>query len=445
MMFPEEKLKNMKQNFKGIKSMEPAEWIREAVLYQVYIRNLDEEGTFKSTISHLDRIKELGADTVYLLPIHPIGRKEKKGSLGCPYSIKDYLDVNPEYGTKEDFRLLVEETHKRGMKIIIDMVANHLAHDNVLLEQHPEWFYKDESGNVTRRRTEWSDVIDNDFNDPGFWKYMKEAILYWVREFDIDGYRCDVAGMVPLNFWEEVFADLRKIKPDVYLLAEWGHSNLCTDAFNSDYHSELYWCIRKVRNLEVEAGDLVYMVLQNRLLYPENYLPMNFIENHDRKRASKVLGEKGFMPAASLIFTIPGVPLVYNGQEIGKTRYLSLFDREPIDWKKQNQETLNHYKALIKLRKENRVFTHGEVIPLANSRPDKIASFMVKSEHDCVSVFLNFSPKNINVKVKYPEYLNYRPKEILFQSPKLRKTVELNEKEDLLEVSMKGYGTLVMR
>lgn len=445
MIQPEDQLKEMSQNFRDTPGPQPARWMQEMILYQIYVRNLTDEGTFRGVISHLDRLKGLGISTIWLLPIHPIGQLKKKGTLGCPYSIRDYMDVNPEHGTKDDFRLLVEETHRRDMKIIIDMVANHSSHDNVMIEDHPDRFCKDESGNFTRRREEWEDVIDNDFSNDGFREYMKDVLLYWVREFDIDGYRCDVAGMVPLDFWEEVFDELRRIKPEVYFLAEWGHCNLCAKAFNSDYHSALYWNMIKVRNMKAGAQDLVQTIVTNKILYPENYLPMNFIENHDRERASHILGEKGFMPGASVIFTIPGIPLIYNGQEAGKTRYLSLFERDPIDWKLSNAETLEHYGNLIRLRKENPVFIEGEVIPLLNSRPERAASYLVRSEKDCVFVFINFSPRNITIEVNFPEYLNYRPKKVIFQKPALRKTAGFAGDNDTLEVSMRGYGTLVMR
>lgn len=445
MIQPEDRLKEMSQHFRDTPGPQPARWIREMILYEIYVRNMTDEGTFRGVISHLDRLKNLGINTIWLMPIHPIGQAEKKGTLGCPYSIKDYLDVNPEHGSKEDFRLLVEETHKRGMRIIIDMVINHSSHDNVMIIEHPDWFCRDESGSFTRRRKEWEDVIDNDFSNGEFRKYIKEVLFYWIKEFDIDGYRCDVAGMIPLDFWEEVFDELREMKPDLYFLAEWGHCNLCSGGFNSDYHSDLYWNMVKVRNMESGAQDLVSLITTNKMLYPSNYLPMNFIENHDRERASHILGEKGFMPGASMIFTIPGIPLIYNGQEAGKTRYLSLFDREPIDWKLSNQQTLGHYTNLIKLRKENPVFIEGEVIPLVNSRPERAASYLVKSEKDCLFVLINFSPGNISVGVKFPEYLNYRPGEVIFEHPVLRKTAEFVTDKDTLDVSLRGYGTLVMR
>ena len=445
MIQPEEQLKEMSQSFRNAPGPKPARWMQEMVLYQIYVRDITAEGTFRGVVSHLDRLKNMGINTLWLMPIHPIGQLEKKGTLGCPYSIKDYMDVNPEHGTKDDFRLLVEEVHKRDMRIIIDMVVNHSSHDNVLIEDHPDWFCKDESGNFTRRRAEWEDVIDNDFSNARLQEYIRDVLLYWVKEFDIDGYRCDVAGMIPLDFWEEVFEELRTIKPDIYFLAEWGHCNLCAKAFNSDYHSALYWNMIKVRNMEAGAQDLVQTIVANRMMYPVNYLPMNFIENHDRERASHILGEKGFMPGASMIFTIPGIPLIYNGQEVGKTRYLSLFDREPIDWNLSNRETLEHYENLIRLRKENPVFIEGEVIPLINSRLERVASYLVRSEKDCVLVLINFSPRNISLEVRFPEYLNYRPKEIIFQHPVLRKTIEFLKDNDTLDVSMRGYGTFVMR
>jgi len=443
MTYPEEKLKQAVQNCSRVDGPSVTNWMKEMILYEIYVRNFTEEGTFLEVVPHLDRLKKMGITAIWLMPIHPIGKVARKGKMGCPYSVMDYMEVNPEYGSKDDFRTLVEQTHKRGMKIIIDMVANHSSHDNVNIREHPEWFYKDAAGKPTRRREDWGDVIDNDFRSRRFWKYMKDALLYWVREFDVDGYRCDVAGMVPLEFWEEATEELRKIKPDVYMLAEWENPLLCEKSFNSDHHYELYWRLKDLRNGVASPADLINIIVANKKYYPGNYLPLNFIENHDQPRALNIFGVMGYQPAAALIFTIPGRPLIYNGQEIGKMEYISLFGKESINWEIRNLCCIKFYEDLINLRKSNPVFIHGDVIPLVNSRPDRILSYMVKTDDDIVCVFLNFSARNTAMEVKFPRYINYRPGQVIFQEPKIRKLPESSDYS--MQISMRGYGTVIMR
>ncbi|MCD4783855.1 MAG: alpha-amylase [Candidatus Eremiobacteraeota bacterium] len=443
MIYPEDKLKQLSFNCGDLKGAAAAPWMKEMVLYEIYVRDISPEGTFKGVIPLLDDIKELGATAIWLMPIHPIGELNRKGSLGCPYSSRDFMDVDPQLGTGEDFKLLVEETHSRGMRFFIDMVANHTAHDNVNVKTHPKWFYIDEQGNPAGRHMDWSDVIDNNYNNPELWNYMKNAILYWVREFDVDGYRCDVAGMVPLEFWEETIGELRKIKPDVYMLAEWENPYLCVNAFNSDYHSELYRQMVQVKQGNARAIDLLELVISNKQIYPRNYLPLNFIENHDQKRASKVFGEMGYRPYAAFVFTIPGIPLVYNGQEIGKTEYLSLFEKQPIDWKDKNLCTLEFYKGLIKLRKENPVFREGEIIPLIDDNPDHTLTYLLKSKNDTVGVFLNLTAEKLKLNVKFPSFINYRPREIIFPSLLQEDTPRIND--GVMTFNMRENGVVIMR
>lgn len=443
MNFPENHLDKM-TGLCGISQGPEADaWIKDMILYEVYVRSISKEGTFQGLINKLDYIKDLGANTIWLMPIHPIGELLRKGTLGCPYSIMDYMDVNPEYGSKEDFRALVNEVHKRDMKIIIDLVANHSSNDNSHILNNPQWFYQDQEGASTRRFIDWSDVTDINYNSKELCQYMRQVMLYWVKEFDIDGYRCDVAGMVPLEFWEEVTAQLKEIKPQIFMLAEWESPYLCMKAFNSDYHLALYNHLIKIKKGRGYAADLVQLIAAKRFLYPKNYLPMNFIENHDQKRASKVLGRKGFKPSAALIMTIPGIPLIYNGQEIGETEYLSLFDKEDINWSNADEDTLNFYKELIKLRHENEVFRRGEVIPLVNDNPEQTASYMVKSSKDSIGVFLNFSKDSASFNVFMPRYLNYQPGGVIYVDPQEHGMVYLGE-ENLI-VNLNPYGILMVR
>ncbi|NIV14775.1 MAG: alpha-amylase, partial [Aliifodinibius sp.] len=200
---------------------EPPSWAKQGVLYELYLRAFTEEGTFRAAIEKLDHLKKLGVDIIWLMPIYPIGEEGRKGRLGSPYAVKNFRSINPELGNEEDFRLLIDEIHKRQMKVLLDIVPNHAANDHPLIDAHPEWFMQDEDGNFIRVEEDWTDVIDFTYQNPQMRRYMKENLFYWVREFDIDGYRCDVAGMVPHDFWADVIPALREIKPDLFLLAEW--------------------------------------------------------------------------------------------------------------------------------------------------------------------------------------------------------------------------------
>ena len=175
---------------------------RNMVIYQVYVRNHGPNGTFADVEADLERIRDMGVDVVYFMPIHPIGMLNKKGGLGCPYSIQDYEEVNPEYGTKDDFKSLIDHAHELGMKVMIDVVYNHTAHDSRLVAEHPEWFHQDEQGRPVTTVPDWSDVIDLKFEDPALPAYLISVLTDWAR-LGVDGFRCDVASLLPLDFWQQ--------------------------------------------------------------------------------------------------------------------------------------------------------------------------------------------------------------------------------------------------
>lgn len=211
------------------------EWLKNATLYELNTRQFTPEGTFRAAEAHLPRLKALGVDVIWLMPINPIGVKNRKGTLGSPYSVRDYYGVNPEFGTLEDLKHFVTSAHALGMKVILDWVANHSAWDNVMVAEHPDWYERDYKGDL--RPTpwwDWSDIIDLDYSKPALREYMTKAMAYWVRAADIDGFRCDVAGFVPVDFWENVRAELDAIKP-VFMLAEWESRDLHARAFDATY------------------------------------------------------------------------------------------------------------------------------------------------------------------------------------------------------------------
>ncbi|MCK5078239.1 MAG: alpha-amylase, partial [Calditrichia bacterium] len=287
------------------------DWAKNGILYQLFPRVFTEEGTFKALQNNLDYIQDLDVDVIWLLPIYPIGEKGKKGNLGCPFSVRDFRKINPEYGNEKDFKELVDDIHKRGMKIILGMVPNHGSNDNVLMEEHPEWFMRDENDEFIREVADWSDITVFNYDDPGLRKYLLDTYKYWIEEFDIDGYRMDVAGMVPIDFWKHTLAELRKVKPDIYFLAEWEKPEMLINGFNSDYDWTLFHLLRDIRKGKKNSTEAVEYVAQRDGRYPQNSLIMRFLENHDEQRSLNEFGKEAIEAYATFLFTLPGIPLIY--------------------------------------------------------------------------------------------------------------------------------------
>ena len=372
------------------------EWSKNATIYQLNTRQFSEEGTFKAAQTELPRIKELGVDIIWLMPINPIGKKNRKGTLGSPYSVKDYYGVNPEFGTLQDLKNFVNEAHKLGMYVILDWVANHTAWDNVLVEKHPEWYAKDYKGDF--RPTpwwDWSDIIDLDYNKPGVRKYMTEALKYWVKEADIDGYRCDVAGFVPLDFWNNVRKELDAIKP-VFMLGEWESRDLHAKAFDMTYAWDWNEKLHNICMGKADVNQLYIYYSWNERFFPKNSIRMTFVSNHDKNSWEGTMYEQfgqGLEAAIALSVVGDGMPLIYNGQEAGNRKRLEFFEKDPIQWKEH--EIGNLYKKLFALLKSNRALWHakwgGTMIKVPNNHETEVLSFVRQNEKDKVFAIFNFS------------------------------------------------------
>ncbi|MGD8867747.1 MAG: alpha-amylase family glycosyl hydrolase, partial [Gemmatimonadales bacterium] len=236
--------------------IEHPEWTRSATIYELNTRQFTPEGTFAAAMAHLPGLKQLGVDIIWLMPIHKIGQLNRKGSLGSPYSVKDYYSVNPEFGSFDDLKRFVNAAHELGMHVILDWVANHTAWDNVLVREHPEWYERDWKGDF--RPTpwwDWSDIIDLDYQQEGLRRYMTEAMKYWVREADVDGFRCDVAGFVPVDFWNNVRRELDAIKP-IFMLAEWESRDLHAEAFDATYAWSWNEAMHRIATGELDVNSL---------------------------------------------------------------------------------------------------------------------------------------------------------------------------------------------
>lgn len=393
------------------------EWVRKAVMYQINTRAFTKEGTFRAAEKHLPRLKDLGVDILWIMPINTIGEKNRKGTLGSPYSVKDYYAVNPEFGTMQDFKHFVKEAHKQGFYVILDWVANHTAWDNELQSKHPDWYDKDWKGDF--RPTpwwDWSDIINLNYNSPELRKYMTEAMKYWVKEADIDGYRCDVAGFVPVDFWNNLRKELDAIKP-VFMLAEWESRDLHEYAFDMTYawtwHEKMLPIVQgKVNNL----GGLFVFYSWNESSFPKDGIRMVGTSNHDQNAWEGTDQEtwgKAFNAVTVLTVVGEGMPMIYNGQEAGLNKRLKFFEKDEIVWR--NHPNNEFYKKLFKLKKSNSTLLnwgHNATMNLVpNSKPDKVFSFARQNEKDKIFVVLNFSnlPQTVTFKetLYHGDYTEY--------------------------------------
>ena len=317
--------------------------LQNAIIYSVYVRAHTEEGTFRAIIPDLDRIRALGADWIWFMPIHPIGVKGKKGSLGCPYANRDYRTTNPAYGTMEDFRALCGEIHRRGMKVMIDVVYNHSSPDAVLLEQHPEFYWRDENGKVGNKIGDWADVIDLDYRKSGLWDYQIESLKMWAGI--VDGFRCDVASFVPLEFWKAARKAVAEVRPDCVWLAETVHMSYGNfarrggfysardtemfEAFDIEYQYDVWESFERFLRGEGLLHEFCEQLNMQEALYPENYNKLRYLENHDQPRiAARVEDERARDNYTAMLFFLKGTTLLYAGQEFSCTHQPSLFEKE---------------------------------------------------------------------------------------------------------------------
>ena len=393
-LVPRDRVPEMyKTKYSEVPARHSEDWVRDAVIYEVYLRSFSREGTFRGLERRLPELKDLGVTVLWLMPIHPTGELNRKGKLGSPYSVQDYYAVNPEFGTLDDFKSLVQTTHALGMKIIIDLVANHTSWDSRLIMEHPDWFTKNAEGAIVSPNADWTDVADLNYNQHELRKYMIEMMKYWVRDVGIDGYRCDVAELVPTDFWNRARQELDKIKP-IMMLSEGTFPEHHVEAFDLTYSWNVYDVFSKIifGSTPVKVFDDILSVESYQ--FPKGSLRMRFNTNHDKNAwdspAVRKFTPQGAKATALFTFTYPGVPLIYNGEEVGNDRKLSLFDKVDIDWSK-NYEFRAYYKSLTRLRSTHVALRRGEYVPVKNSEGEKVCSFLRRLGNDQVLVVINFS------------------------------------------------------
>lgn len=341
--------------------------LRNQVIYSVYVRNHTPQGTFRALMDDLERIQDLGVDIIWLLPIHPIGVRGRKGTMGCPYANKDYRTVNPEYGSMEDFRALVDAIHDRGMKCMIDVVYNHTSPDSTLTQEHPEFFYHKADGSMGNHVGDWTDVVDLDYAScRELWDYQIESLKMWAGI--VDGFRCDVASFVDVEFWKEARAACEKVRPGCIWLAETVHSSFalasrwmgvsCWNDYEmfTAFDMEYDYDIREVfdRYLKGECKLSNYMDVMNfqEALYPENYIKMRFLENHDQPRiASFVSDLLSLENYTTFLYFLKGTTLLYAGQEYCCETIPSLFEKDVFI--RNPEKDISHWlRRLSKIKKQ---------------------------------------------------------------------------------------------
>ena len=389
---------------KDVVTIAHPEWSRDAVLYQINTRHFTEEGTFKAAQKQLPRLKKLGVDILWLMPIHPIGEENRKGTLGSPYSVLDYYGVNPEFGTEEEFRAFVDAAHAQGFKVILDLVANHTAWDHPLRAQHPDWYEKTWDGDF--RPTpwwDWSDIIDLDWSQPGVREHVGGAMEYWVRDFGIDGYRADVAGYVPLDFWETMRRRLDAIRP-VFMLGEVQQTAWHHKAFDATYAWDWHNTTKNVAQGKGNATSFYGYYAENESLWPRSAMRMTYIENHDSNAWEGTMAEN-YGPAleamTALSFTGEGLPLIHNGMEACNAKRLEFFERDPIDWDQDPDCQYGDLLArLIDFRKANPALENGQwgavMHKVENSAPEQLLAWVRQEDGNKVLGLFNMSGKPVS-------------------------------------------------
>ena len=382
---------------KNEEPQETEEWHKNATIYEVNVRQFTPEGTFNAFLPHIDRIHNMGIDILWFMPIHPIGEVNRKGGLGSYYSVKDYKGVNPEHGTAADFKAVVDKAHSLGMKVLIDWVANHSAFDNPWAE-NKDWYTLDSLGKLQPPLgTDWWDVADLNYDNNDMRLAMIEAMGYWVEEFDIDGFRCDVASWVPNDFWKQAIDSLNLIKP-MFMLAEGEEPSLHEAGFQMTYTWEYMHITNEIAQGKMTFKDLDDLMAKEDTNYSQEAYRLYFTTNHDENSWKGDVFERygnTHLLQAILAFTIDGMPLLYSGQEAGLNKRLAFFEKDTIEW--GDYAYADFYSSLLKLNKSHRALWNGKYggkfskIEIDDS--DLYCYKRVIGE-DKIMVFLNFSESN---------------------------------------------------
>jgi glycosidase len=400
-------------NSSALKTRPSPDWLESSVVYEIFPRNFSQVGDLNAITARLDELNDLGFNILWLMPIHPTGEKLQKGSLGSPFSVRDFYAINPAYGTTNDFKQLVTQAHQRNMKVVMDIVAGQTSWDSVLMA-HPEYYLKDTNGNITPPDPAWKDVAGLDYANPEVRQYMIDMMKYWLTDYNVDGFRCDVAPTVPLDFWEQARAELEKVNPQVIILADAGAKpELLTNAFDIDSSWSMNYAVDNVINGLQPASYIEESWTRTDETFPDKSLHLRFTDNHEEPRAVARYGLSAALAAQVLMLTLDGVPLFYNGMEVGdatESTDPALFEKMPVFWNPGGRPPLRAiYHDLIKLRKQSPALYGGSVEWLDNSATNRVVSFLRKDEKDEFLVLINFSSGAVTGSVSLDDAAGFEP------------------------------------
>ena len=387
--------------------------VRSLVLYSVYVRNHSPRGTFAGVEADLPRIKSMNVDVIWLMPIHPIGKVARKGTLGSPYSIADYRAVNPEYGTREDLSRLIEATHTLGMRVIIDVVYNHTAHDSVLVSEHPDWYNQNKQGRPITTVPAWSDIIDLKYPNAALEEYLIETLVEWVR-FGVDGFRCDVASLIPVDFWHRARRRVAEVKPDALWLAESVHAGFvgsrrdvglraCSDgevfsAFDMAYDYDIWPIWQAAVTGQAPVSRYLEIVRMQNSIYPVNWAKMRCVENHDQARIMALAPSRAQALSWTAFMAFNKGPfMIYSGQEAAPRHTPSLFEDDKVEWGDYELQPLLAKLALLK--KEPAV--RGGVFTVSVPEPAVVATW--EAPDHCLLGIFNVDGTSGKVSVPLPD------------------------------------------
>ena len=405
------------------------EWSYGAVLYEMNVRQLTPEGTLRAAAARLEFLRDLGVDAVWLMPIYPIGEKNRKGTLGSYYSIRDYCAVNPELGTMDDFDDFVAEAHRLGMKVLMDWVANHTSRDARWIAGKPaSWYERDASGEPAVP-WDWTDTAKLDYANRDVWEAQAAAMEFWIAWHAVDGFRCDMAMLVPIGFWQYAAARLRRVKPDLFLLAEAEQRNLFDDGvFDACYGWEMHHLLNDVAQQRVRVTALRDWLRADRGRYPRSAMRLAFTSNHDENswngsEFARMGAARGIM--AAFTFVVPGgLPLIYTGQEVGYDHSFAFFDRDPIPAESYRANAYTEfYRRLTELRHANPALAAGgrggDMVEISNNAEDCLMTFVREVPGNQVVAVMNLSPYAIETDYytgiyagMYTDALTGRPSEL---------------------------------
>ena len=381
------------------------EWSYSAVLYELNVRQFTPEGTFAAARERLPFLRSVGIDAIWLMPIYPIGVEGRKGSLGSYYSIRDYKGINEEFGTAADLRDFISAAHSLGMRVLLDWVANHTARDARWLDEKPYDWYEREADGMAKVPWDWTDTAKLNYANHDVWLGQIDAMRYWVEEFGVDGFRCDMAMLVPIEFWQEASEALHRIKSDIFMLAEAEEDNLFDRAFNMSYQWNIHHIMCDIAKGARRVWDMRNAIHSERAKYPREAMRMSFTSNHDENSWSG--SEQSRFGAALdvmsvMTFLMPStMPLIYTGQEVGYNHSFEFFERDAIPAEAYvENRTTELYRRLTSLKHKERALDAGErggeMIEIENNAKDCMMTFVREVDGSRVVAIVNLSPYTIH-------------------------------------------------